>query len=486
MRDEMLPRLFAALQDPALSWVPKNTRELRRFVTKDLPAFYDHLTLHIVPGPRSPLYFLPFVLLFATLLTPPSCLALRTIRFAILPAICALQVYIWERDQSFDVISFDGLLTIFMFLGWYDVRERFQHVSWRAPDRTKAELEAYPVRIGWAKLRWIGTLFISLQLKDFLIGERSHDQKQLRPPIRRRFSTFFLRTLLHAVFSYLLLDTTSWLIRSEAHPALRGILIPPRVGAPPLAWHATFLQSITLLAHLYAALSLYTAYLPMLLLLALIWPFPALHHHPFVSPLVLNPHFGAIGSIWSPTPARPAWGLRAFWGIFWHQNLRYLTSAPGLALAHVLGLRERSTARYGVIATVAFVLSGIVHMGMVPPEPLHTSMSAAELRLRIAGFFWLQAAGVGIEVLLDRRRARKARGQGPVTKQAGSAQTVPPYSAVARLGMAAWTLAFLAVAAYFTALPVGRELEWWRMPAVPVSLVAYLAGEKQWWQTLGL
>jgi hypothetical protein len=253
-----------------------------------------------------------------------------------------------------------------------------------------------------------------------------------------------------------------------------------------MPWYTAFLQPVILLAHLYAALSLYTAYLPTLLLLTLIWPFPSLHHHPFVSPLVLNPHFGAIASIWSPTPTRPAWGLRAFWGIFWHQNLRYLTSAPGLAISHALGLRERSTARYGVTTTIAFFLSGIVHMGMVPPEPLHTSMSTAELRLRIAGFFWLQAVGVGIEVLLDRRWKTQALRQEPLTKQAGSAQTVPPYSAMARLGMAAWTLAFLALAAYYTALPVGRELNWWRMPAVPISLVAYLAGEKQWWQTLGL
>ncbi|KAL9594287.1 MAG: hypothetical protein Q9219_007114 [cf. Caloplaca sp. 3 TL-2023] len=46
----------------------------------------------------------------------------------------------------------------------------------------------------------------------------------------------------------------------------------------------------------------------------------------------------------------------------------------------------------------AFLLSGIMHMGLIPPRPRGTITTAMQMRFYIAGFFWLQILGIGIEV----------------------------------------------------------------------------------------
>ncbi|KAI4268408.1 MAG: hypothetical protein L6R35_006768, partial [Caloplaca aegaea] len=90
-------------------------------------------------------------------------------------------------------------------------------------------------------------------------------------------------------------------------------------------------------------------------------------------------------------------GLRGFWGTWWHQTNRYL-SIPGRSLSQALGIPTESSLGYMLQVISAFVLSGVMHMGLIPPQPLSTAMTAMEMRSFVASFFWLQILGIGIEL----------------------------------------------------------------------------------------
>ena len=94
-----------------------------------------------------------------------------------------------------------------------------------------------------ARVPWVATLCLSLRLTDWTIGVLSHDKCQPAPvqPLRSYFAYIALR----ASCSYLLLDATSYLLATGEG----GDLLEPFI----------------LLANTYAALSLYTYYLPTLL-----------------------------------------------------------------------------------------------------------------------------------------------------------------------------------------------------------------------------
>jgi hypothetical protein len=53
-----------------------------------------------------------------------------------------------------------------------------------------------------------------------------------------------------------------------------------------------------------------------------------------------------------------------------NQAMRVCTSAPGEAVADLLRLKQRSFARYVMGITIAFGLSGVIHMGLVPPQAI--------------------------------------------------------------------------------------------------------------------
>ena len=55
----------------------------------ELTSFYNHLTLHIVAGPRSFSYFIPLLLLPISLLIPPPVLSHNALRSLILPSASA-------------------------------------------------------------------------------------------------------------------------------------------------------------------------------------------------------------------------------------------------------------------------------------------------------------------------------------------------------------------------------------------------------------
>ena len=100
---------------------------------------YNHFTLHICPGPRSVSYLIPFLALFFVLLIPPHLLSLRQIRTIILPVVYAFQLHVWYRHDSFDVISTNNALALFMLLGYYDVRDDLQARSPRQESKSHSQ-----------------------------------------------------------------------------------------------------------------------------------------------------------------------------------------------------------------------------------------------------------------------------------------------------------------------------------------------------------
>lgn len=156
----------------------------------EIATFYDDLTLHVVAGPRSLSYFLPFLLVPLALLIPPSLLSHRALAGVFLPLILGIQLNTWLKHDSYDVISVDQALMAFALIGWHDVRSIFRqlHLRKKGADRSKEadddvkgsslrlEEEGYPAGL-MRRMRWVGELTLSLRFTDFLIGLPRHDAR---------------------------------------------------------------------------------------------------------------------------------------------------------------------------------------------------------------------------------------------------------------------------------------------------------------------
>ena len=140
---------------------------------------------------------------------------------------------------------------------------------------------------------------------------------------------------------------------------------------------------------------------------------------------------------------------------------RHLTSNPGRALAHALGVSTSSLLGYAILTVSAFGFSGVMHMGLIPPEPLETEVSAMEMRLRVAGFFWVQILGIGIEVVVA----------------SISKQLAPRFSRswVARAVTVAWVVLWFAIVFPMLTVPF-REMGYWKVHPLPVSVVQGILG----------
>ena len=475
------------------------TQDMIQEVWKQARDLYNHFTLHICPGPRSLSYLIPFLTLFLVLLTPPRLLSLGQIRTAILPVIYAFQLCVWYRHDSFDVISMNNVLALFMLLGYHDVRKTFKLVrrgrkqvrknsTGIEKDNDKATsqphlLEPYPPTL-CTRLPWVLHLCSSLRLTDWHIAVTSHDKSQ--PTSVNIFESYFLDMLAHSLLSYVLLHVTqSYISTSPTFNTTSTITLLPNP-----------VDAVFALTYLYAVISLLTSYLPTLLAILPLTIAPSLRSHPW-SPLTWPSHFGSVTSIWrlppsttpesklinldtpSPTststsfnnftkypPDRtsrlPPLGLRAFWSTFWHQNMRHLTTTPAYGILSLPIFSDclaptNSLRRYSLIIGVSFFFSGVVHMGVIPPYPLHTSWSVWGLRIRLAAFFWLQPLGMLIETVVHdglvewggRRPGRRSAWLSGWRRML--LQSLIALSTVAFLGSCAW----------FTAIPVGREMEWW-------------------------
>lgn len=302
----------------------------------------------------------------------------------------------------------------------------------------------------------------ALTLDNWLISYTPHDKTQPPPPPSKTRSSFILNTTLHACIAYLTLDLTCALTTTDPYftnPTVSLSSPLPQTTPPLLSNISPRILRTTLIA-----LQAYA-------LIANLFPFPA------VLPVLLNA-LNLVPNSWSPH-AWPAYfgsplsflerGLSGWWGTFWHQTMRWSVSGPGMAVADALGLARKSLARRAIVLCSAFGLSGCVHMGLVPPEPLHLGegVSVGFVRGCIGGFFWVQVVGMLVEDVIKRAVGRVMSREVKETKvwwwlRAGLNVT--------------WLYAW-----FCCCMPLlgeaGRQLGWWRHWLVPVSLVRGVRGE---------
>ncbi|KAL7003959.1 hypothetical protein EMMF5_006506 [Cystobasidiomycetes sp. EMM_F5] len=330
-----------------------------------------------------------------------------------------------------------------MFLGWFDVRRDFKRIlrTFRngelSGEEEKPKVEAYPdSRI--QRLMWVASAYTSIQLNGWLVGNKSHDAKQLENT--RNIVTFkalFRHVAFKCALYYCMLEAIYHFGLVTSNPNFVKTA-NASFHEPSVLGNALSLGS--LLAYLYAALALYTYYVPMMLALIASYLVPSLRSHQTLSPLIIAPYEGPFTAIWRPTSRRRTWGLRAFWG-------------------------------------------GIIHMGMIPPFPLYTNVPAMQLRLLLATFFWLQPIGVLLETVVDGffRKMVPAENNSHDSSRAVSKNidNQAPHLVV-QLLIVVWTCAFMSYVTWTTGRIVGREMGWWNLHASPVSIVSMLRGEADW------
>jgi hypothetical protein len=370
-----------------------------------------------------------------------------------------------------DVISVDVLLWSLYLLALKDPWKDFRYVSLTQKRRAQRQLSengefldkrecaggSYPPTLP-ERLPWVGTLLVSIRLHGWKIGQPSHVGLHLRTG---RFGAsragFVKKSLTSLVRGYLVLDLArayqtfdpyfNDLSTSMSSPlSFDGTrILPPRL-----------FRSLIIAAQAWALLS-QLMYLPCLL------------------PVGLNAT-RCLPDDWS----LHAWqtffgdpkvilhrGVRGFWGQYWHQAMRVFASAPGEAIADLLKLKRGSTLRYVVIITIAFGLSGIIHMGLVPPEPLHSTMEVNAIRLHIGAFFWMQPLAIIAEVCLARMVSHSIgldvfkEGVGLTLKRAVNLTVFVMWFT--------FSIPFLGEAV--------RQLGYWRFCPVPISLWRGLRGE---------
>lgn len=366
---------------------------------------YHHLTHHIVPGPQSISYIIPIILLPTALLIPRSVLSRWQNVCLFLPLSLAFTIHAWIQMGCIDVITVDVFLWTLCLLVLKDPWENFRYVAIPgSPSEQEHRMElrdgktlqkrqddqgvSYPTDLA-GRVPWILTLISSIRLNGWKTGRPSHNiWSTQRIQISR--TTFARQALICFIRGYLTLDATR--AYQSFDPYFSDLAIPissplpfREIGfVPPRLFRA-----LIMMAQVWAVISQFI-YLPCLLLIGL----NAAGRLPDEwSPHTWQPIFGNASVVLS-------YGIRGFWGRYWHQAMRVFASAPGEALCDSLELGSRSLARFMFITTIAFGLSGIIHMGLVPPEPLYATTSANEIRLLVAVFFWLQPLGMLIELYL--------------------------------------------------------------------------------------
>ena len=384
----------------------------------DLKSFYNELTLHVIPGPRSLSYFIPPLLLPTALLIPPSVLSYQKTRSIFLPLIFACEIDAWRAIGGVDVISVTVMQWSVVLLAVYDPRGDFRRVRWATPaPATPCEREkdqgvvieqAYPQQLT-ERVKWVATLMISMRFTGWKIGEGNHDRHQ--PHVKKLSRWQYVK---HAgsivLLGYLLMDVTTYYQSFDPYFWTSGMGVDEPLPSLHLVSSPRWI-----------AVDLYQYVPPRLLrssvlagqIFAMVAGMMCL---PTIPAIMLNA-VGVVLDDWSPH----SWpllfgsfsavyrrGLRGLWGSWWHQLNREIDGAPGRGLARKFLGNDSTNSMLGSImmTTVAFGLSGVLHMGMVPPQPQSTVMTANGLRLRLAGFFWIQSLGFAIEILAVRSLRR--------------------------------------------------------------------------------
>lgn len=442
----------------------------------DLIQFYDHLTRHIVPGPRSISYFIPFLLLPVALLIPPSTMSHRQLYVAFLPLIYACQIHAWLQIGGLEVISLTLTLWSFVLLVLRDPRRTHRRIrltaqpgSGKDSERRREAFveEGYPESLA-KRIPWVLTLLVSIRLAGWKIGDRSHDKMQ--PAQRRNLIAYSKHALIIVAQAFIILDAASCYALTDPFFVTPGVSVdepypPPSENLPTLLNGLRILpprlpRSTVLAGQVYAMVTS-MFYLPTIPVVALnaIGVVPD-EWSPHTWPLLFG-SFSAVGER----------GLRGLWGSWWHQVNRIITSAPGRELAKAVGIPTTSTLGYSLLTFSAFFLSGVMHMGMIPPEPASSLMSANTMRLYLAAFFWVQIPAFQIELVVSKLVAT-------------SVPNVPRFPTT-RIFVLLWVAGWLSLTLPLLSVPF-RELGYWRYSSLPVSLFRGLAG-KGWlmWYDIG-
>ena len=442
----------------------------------ELVQFYDHLTRHIIPGPRSISYFIPFLLLPVALLIPPSLMSHRQLYLLFLPLIYACQIHAWLQIGGLDVISLTLTLWSFVLLVLRDPRRTHRRIRLTVQSGTSKESErrrdgfveeGYPESFA-KRIPWVLTLLVSIRLAGWKIGDPSHDRTQ--PALRRNRIAYSKHAFIIIAQAFVILDAASCYVLTDPFFVTPGMSVdepyPPPSKALPTLFNALrilpprMLRCTVLAGQVYAMVT-------------------SMFYLPTIPVVALNA-IGAVPDEWSPH----TWpllfgsfstvgerGLRGLWGSWWHQVNRTITSAPGRELAKAMGIPTTSTLGYSFLTFSAFFLSGVMHMGMIPPEPEFSLMSANMMRLYLGAFFWVQIPAFQIELVVSKL----------VATSVPSAARFP----ITRIFGLLWVAGWLSLTLPLLSVPF-RALGYWRYSPLPVSLFRGLAG-KGWlmWHDIG-
>ncbi|MCJ1253553.1 hypothetical protein MMC24_001365 [Lignoscripta atroalba] len=321
--------------------------------------------------------------------------------------------------------------------------------------------EPYPSPIS-DRISWVFALIVSIRLMYWKTGDPSHDRTQ--PPTRLTRLAYFRYASATVISSYLIVDTAAFYNLHDpyfAHPnmAIDTPIPHPARDTPTVLTLLRVLpprlvRSASIGAHAYGLISLGGSF-------------------PTIFVIFLN-KLGLIPDVWSPQnwpiffgpfSAVVNRGLRGLWGTWWHQTVRYLGSMPGRSLSHRLGFSPGSVMDYALRATSAFILSGVIHTGLVPPEPSFATLPTWKIKLHIAAFFWVQIPAFGIEMLMLRVARR----------------TFPNASRIfwVKLVVVGWVCGWLCLTIPVLAVAL-KELGYWRTYPLPLSLWQGLSG-RGWW-----
>ena len=433
----------------------------------ELSQFYDHLTRHIVPGPRSTSYFIPFLLLPVALLIPPSVMSHRQLYLIFLPLIYACQVHAWLQIGGLEVISLTLTLWSFVLLVLRDPRRTHRRIRLTAHSGTGKDSEkrrnafveeAYPESLA-KRIPWVLTLLVSIRLARWKIGDPSHDKTQPTP--RRTRVAFSKHALIIIAQAFVVLDAASCYVLTDPYFVISGMRVdepfPSRSKDLPNFLNALrilpprLLRSAAIAGQIYAMVTS-MFYLPTIPVVGLnaIGMLPD-EWSPHTWPVFFG-SFSAVGER----------GLRGLWGSWWHHLNRHITSTPGRELAHVMGVPTTSTIGYILLTVSAFCLSGVIHMGMIPPEPASSVMSVNIMRLYLAAFFWAQIPAFQIELVVSKL----------VKTSVPSVLGFP----MTRIFVLLWVAGWLSLTLPLLSVPF-REIGYWRYFPLPVSLLRGLAGQ---------
>ena len=250
--------------------------------------------------------------------------------------------------------------------------------------------ETYPIELG-PRLLWVFNLVCSDRMVRWRIGSPGHDSHQKRlGPTRRQYASSLLPVLLFATFCFCvtnLLATHDPYFRSAA---LVPLASPYNIASTKTPYTVLFLQYLlppSILRPLalgFFAWSLLTFEFNLVPLIVVGINYLTGSRFPRDnwSPHTLPAYFGPFTSVLDG-------GLRRAWGTWWHQHMRFMVTAPGIALVKFFRIPQKSAVSLVIPQISAFLFSGIAHMGLVPPNlPFAKGeYSAMSLRLMTGAIF---------------------------------------------------------------------------------------------------